>query len=252
MATSLFWYTAMALEVLLLVRAFQSRIIQHYKFFYCYLAVVLARDLFLLWVYCVVPRVYSPAYWGTELVNIFLGCGLVWEVYKIAFARYPGASRVARDALIFVFIFAVSRILVEATGNPNWTIGRSTLETELSLRIVQLVLLIGLVILFTYYEIPLGPNLQGIIYGYGFFLIVNVASLRLRDYLGSAFQHAWQTIQPACYILVLLTWCFTLWLYSPLPDQGSEASLEADYRFVVARTREKLRSTRERLKDIVP
>lgn len=251
MTTSLLWFTAMALEVLILVRALQGKLAQHYKFFYGYLAVVLMRDLFLLWVYYVVPRAYPPVYWGTELVNIFVGCGLVWEVYKVAFARYPGASHVARDALILVFIFAITRILVEASGNPNWTIGRSTLETELSLRGVQLALLIGLIILFAYYEIPLGRNLKGIIYGYGLFLAVSIVNLTLRNDLGSGFQHAWQTIQPACYILVLLTWCFTLWMYSPVPDQEREPPLEADYRFVVMRTREKLRSTRERLKDIV-
>ncbi|HLV96268.1 MAG TPA: hypothetical protein VKS44_13840 [Candidatus Acidoferrales bacterium] len=253
MTATLLCFTAVALEMVLLGRAVRGKLLKRYKFFYCYLAVVLVGDLFLLCIYHLYPRIYAPAYWGTELIGVLVGCGLVWEVYKIAFARYPGASHVARDTLILVFIFAISRVLVEASGNPNWTIGRSTLETELSLRTVQTALLAGLVILFAYYEIPLGRNLKGIIYGYGLFLVTSIANLTLRNDLGSSFQHIWETIQPACYILVLFGWCLTLWSYSPVPDQESEPRLEADYRALVARTRAKLRSTRARLlKDIRP
>jgi len=77
---------------------------------------------------------------------------------------------------------------VKAWNSPNWIPGKTTLETERDLRIVQVTLLIGLVALFAYYAVPLGRNLKGIIYGYGLFIATNVLHLTLRDSLGDSFE----------------------------------------------------------------
>lgn len=251
MASTILWLGVIALECVPLLRAAEAKFIKCYKLFYLYLAVVLARDLCLLGVYFFWPRFYGYAYWGSEPVSVLMGCGLVWEVYRIAFARYPGASRVARSVLLFLFIIAITRILVQVWNSPTWTPGRTTLEAELNLRAVQTVLLAGLVALFAYYAIPLGRNLKGIIYGYGFFLATRLVNLTLRDYLGDSFQHLWQYIQPACYALVLLVWCGTLWSYAPVPDPELEPGLESDYQALIKATRAKFRSAYTRiLKDI--
>ena len=150
----------------------------------------------------------------------------------------------ARNVLAFLFILAFTRIFVKAWNSPNWIPGRTTLETERDLRIVQLALLIGLVGLFASYAIPLGRNLKGIIYGYGLFTATSVAHLTLRDYLGDGFQRAWQYIQPICYLVVLVVWCLTLWSYAPIPQPTNEPRLEADYESLVAATKRKVRSAR--------
>src|SRR5260370_38957290 len=102
----------------------------------------------------------------------------------------------AGSVLACLFILGITRIFVKAWNSPNWIPGRTTLETERDLRIVQLALLIGLVSLFASYAIPLGRNLKGIIYGYGLFIATSVAHLTLRDYLGDSFQLACQYFMP--------------------------------------------------------
>lgn len=244
MASNLLWLTAIALEIVPLVRGAQGNFVKHFKLFYSYLGLVLARDLFLVAVYFSRPKFYGYAYWGTEPLNVLAGCALVWEVYGIALARYPGASRVARNLLLFLFIFAFSRILVQMWNGRSWIPGRTTLETELDLRIVQAAMLTGLIALLAYYDIPLGRNLKGIVYGYFFFLVTRLLNLSLRDYLGDSFQRVWQYAPAASYVVVLLFWCWSLWSFTPAPAPKPEPSLELDYETLKRATQKALRSAR--------
>lgn len=244
MLSSLVWVTGLVLESVLLVRALLGNFLKHYSLFYLYLSSVLLPSASLFAIYHLRPNFYSPAYWFTEFLNVVLGCALVWEVYKIALARYPGTARMARNVLAFLFILASTRIFVKAWNSPTWIPGKTLFEIERDLRIVQLALLAGLVVVFKCYAIPLGRNLKGVTYGYALFLGTSVINLTLRDDLGYRFQHFWKYMQPVCYLLVLGVWCLTLWSYGPIPEPTTEPQLEADYQSLLASTKKTVRSAR--------
>jgi hypothetical protein len=246
-ASIVIWLVAIVLESAPVVRGVRGHFIKHYKFFYCYLCFILFRDLYLFGIYYLAPKVYTWSYWSTELVGVLLGCGLVWETYKLALAAYKGAARIAAKVLPVIFIFVITRVLIKAWDSPNWIPGRTPLETELDLRIVQAALLLGLLTLFAYYAIPLGRNLKGIIYGYGLFLATSVAGLLLTDSLDDPFQRLWHYLEPASYTVVLFVWCWCLWSYVPVPQPEHEPGLENDYEALVAETRNKLRWARVHL-----
>src|SRR5437660_3746207 len=229
MLSSLFWVTGLVLESILLVRALLGNSLKYYSLFYLYLISVLLPSACLFAIYHLWPNFYAPAYWFTQFLNILLGCALVWQVYKVALAQYPGAARMARNVLAFLFIFASTRIFVKAWNRPTWIPHMTGYEIERDLRIVQVALLAGLVVLFVCYAIPLGRNLKGIIYGYSLFLVTSVVNLTLRYDLGDSFQRSWAYIQPFCYLFVLLVWCVALWSYAPIPEPANEPQLEADY-----------------------
>ncbi len=247
MFSTILWVTALGLESVLLLRAFQGNFLKHYRFFYLYLSWVLISDLSLIPFYYLWPKIYGYAYWGSQYFSLIVGCGVVWQAYKLALDRYPGAARMARNLLLFIFIVAITRIFVKALSSPNWIPGKTTLETERDLRIVQVALLIGLAALFASYAISLGRNLKGIIYGYGLFVATSVVHLTLRDHLGDSFERSWEYIQPLCYLLVLLAWCTTLWSYAPVPEPTTDPRLEADYESLVAATTRKVHSARSHL-----
>jgi len=244
MLSLILWLTALALQSALLLRAFQKHLLKPYRFFYFYLGWAFISSLLLLPFYYLWPKTYGYAYWGTEYFSLLVGCGVVWEAYKVGLARYPGTARMARNVLPFLFILTITRVFVKAWNSPNWIPAKTTLETELDLRIVQLALLAGLVVLFASYAIPLGRNLKGIVYGYGLFVLTSVVHLALREYLGDGFERPWQYIQPACYLVVLLMWCATLWSYAPIPQPPAEPRLEGDYQSLLASTKRKVRSAR--------
>ncbi len=244
MLSTILWLTALFLESVLLLRGFLGNFLKQYRFFYLYLGCVFIRDMSLMPVYYLWPKFYGYAYWYSQFFHVVVGCGVVWEAYKLALSRYPGAVRMARNVLSFIFILSISRILVKAWNSPHWIPGRTTLEQERDLRIVQLALLLGLVALFAYYAIPLGRNLKGIIYGFSLFLGTSIIHLTLRDYLGDSFQHLWQYIQPVAYLLVLTIWCAALWSYATVPEPEIEPHLEVDYQALVRATRKHLSSAR--------
>jgi hypothetical protein len=236
------WLMALAFESLVLVRAVLGNVLKHYPFFYLYLSCVLVRDASLMAVYYLWPRIYGYAYWYSEFLNVVLGCGVVWEVYKVALLRYPGAARMARNVLLFLFVFATSRIFVKAWSSPNWIPGRTSLETERDLRIVQMALLLGLVALFAYYAIPLRRDLKGIIYGFSAFVATTVIHLTFGNSLGDSLRYFWPYIQPMVYIFVLLIWCWTLWSYDAAPELETDPRLEVVYQSLAAATRRQLRA----------
>jgi hypothetical protein len=242
MFSTTLWLTALALESVLLLRAFQGNFLKRYPLFYLYLGYVLVSDISLMPFYYLWPKLYGYAYWYSEFLSVVLGCGVVWEVYKVALLRYPGAARMARNVLPFLFIFATSRIFVKAWNSPNWIPGSTTLETEWDLRIVQIALLTGLVALIAYYAIPLRRDLKGIIYGFSVLVGTSVIHLSLRGHLGDRFQIIWQYIQPMSYILVLLIWCARLWSSATAPEPETETRLELDYHSLAFATKRQLRA----------
>ena len=244
MFSTTLWVIGPVLESLLLLRAFWGNFLKQYRFFYLYLGCVLIRDVSLIPIYYLWPNFYPYAYWYSQFLHVAIGCGVVWEVYKVALTRYPGAARMARNVLPVIFILSISRILVKVWNSPKWIPGRTSLVAERDLRVVQIALLIGLAALFAYYAIPLGRNLKGIIYGFSVFVGTSVIHLTLRDYLGDSFQHIWQYIQPMSYIGVLVVWCVGLWSYATVPEVEIEPRLEGDYQSLVGATRKQLSSAR--------
>lgn len=242
MLSSVLWVLGPILESLIVIRAIRGKFLKEYKLFYFYIVWVLVRDLSLFAVYHTWSSGYPYVYWSSQFFSVLVGCGVVWEIYRVALANFPGAARMARSVLLFLFVITMSRIVVYAANSAKWIPGRTTLETEREFRIVQSVVLVGLIALLAYYAIPTGRNLKGMILGYGVFLATSLVQLTLRDFLGDTFQYWWQYIQPSTYILVLLIWSRTLWTFAPVQDPGPESRIEVDYQSLAYETKKQLRA----------
>ncbi|HET9378707.1 MAG TPA: hypothetical protein VFO40_27295 [Chthoniobacterales bacterium] len=234
------WLVGPILESALLLRALQTGSLRRYKCFYLYVTWVLVRDLSLFPIYRFRADYYVSVYWYSQFVSVLLGCGIVWEVYKLTLSRYPGMARMARNVLAFVFILSASRIFANAWNDTNWMPVKTAFDAERDLRVVQITVLLGLIVLLAYYAVPTGRNLRGIILGYAAFLATSVSHLSLRTSLGHAFPEFWQYLQPAAYISVLLVWCGSLWHWAPVPESDAPTGLEEDYQSLLAATRRRL------------
>lgn len=242
MLSAVLWVLGPVLESLLVIRAVKGNFLKEYKLFYFYIVWVLLRDLSLFAVYHTWAKGYAYAYWYSQFFSVLVGCGVVWEIYRVALANYSGAARMARSVLLFLFVITMSRIAVYAANRGKWLPGQTSLETEREFRIVQSVVLIGLFALLAYYAIPIGRNLKGIMVGYGIFLGTSLIQLTLRDFIGDTFQYWWQYIQPSTYIVVLFIWCYTLWTFAPVQDLSPEVRIEADYESLAFETRKQLKA----------
>jgi len=245
MLSQAIWWSSIALETVLLVRGFRGKLASRYPFFYSYLAFVLFEDLSSLVVYRWRPGLYSSSYWATEFLGVVIGCGVVLEIYRIGLLRYPGAARMARNTLMFVFVMASTKALVAAAYVPQGWLDVNTLQVEGTLRSVQAAFLVALVALFLFYSIPFRRNLRGILLGYGLFVGERVIALVFVPEQGKDF---WFYAYSASYLAALGIWLTHLWSYSAVPgEEPSSRQLEIDYQRLASATLRRLQAARGQL-----
>src|SRR5262249_45615568 len=152
MLSQLIWWSSILLEVLVLVRGLQTKLALRYPLFYGYVAFVLFfEDLASYLIGHFIPGLYHYSYWVTEFVGLIIGCGVVFEIYRMGLQRFPGTARMARNALALVFALAVAKGILSASSHSQWWLAADTMSVERILRIVQAVAVLALAVAFLLY-----------------------------------------------------------------------------------------------------
>ena len=245
------WCSGIALEFLLLVRGLQGKLFGRYPVFYAYVFFVWMQSLLRFSIYHTRPQLYVPVYWITEYSGVLIGCGVVFEIFRVGLAAYPGTARMARNLLAFMFVMALTKGLVETWNDPHWWSITTTIEFERALRTVQSLAIIALVVLSMFYSIPFGRNLRGILLGYGLFVAISVIQLTFVTNSGSRFYSFWTHVNPGSYFVVLGLWVVHLWSYAPNPEPKRAVRLEEQYQRIAATTSRRLREGRGYLAKVV-
>ena len=239
------WWSSIALEILLLVRGLLARVASRYPAFYFYVSFVLLQDLLSFLVYrWYPPQIYRSVYWTTEFLGVLIGCGIVFEIYRVGLAAYPGAARMARNVLAIVFSTALAKGLADAANDPRWWLEATARDVEIVLRTVQAISLIALVALFLFYSIPFGKNLRGILVGYGLFVSASVVSMNFAPVGVRTFSDFWVYLFPASYLITLSVWTAHLWSYRAIPVPKETVRIEQEYQRLAAATHRRLQEAR--------
>jgi hypothetical protein len=246
MLNQIIWWGSITLEVALLARGLRARLVFRYPTFYCYIAFVLLQDLSRFLAYQRDFRTYQYTYWATEFMCVLIGCGIIFEVYRVALQSFPGTAHMARNLLALVFALTLAKAIANSWGDPKWWLGVNALEAERDLRVVEALAIFGLVSLFLFYAIPFGRNLRGILIGYGLFIAVRIISLPFAPAHGQ--RDFWAYLYSASYLLALGVWLVLLWSYRESPVlKSAGAQLENDYQRLAAATRSRLQAARGQL-----
>ncbi len=245
------WWGCIILETVLLLLGFRGKLLARYPVFYAYILFVLVQSLLRFSIYRSRHELYSPVYWITEGLGVLIGCGVVFEVYRVGLAAYPGTARMARNLLAFVFVMAVTKAIVGTWNDPHWWMVATTVDLEHALRVVQALAIVALVVLFLFYSIPFGRNLRGVLLGYGLFIGESVVWLSLFSAGGEKFHEFWSNVHPASYLVVLAVWATHLWSYAPNPEPKKAVRLEEQYQRIAATTSRRLRQGRGYLAKVV-
>src|SRR5258708_17139293 len=138
MLGQLIWWSSIALEMVLLARGLQNRLAFRLPVFYSYIAFVIFQDLVRLSTFQWKYDLYKPVYWSTEFLGLAVGSLVVFEIYKVSLAAYPGAARMARNALAVVFLIALVKGVLEVAGTAaGWQASSAGPEMEGGLPGVQ-------------------------------------------------------------------------------------------------------------------
>ena len=232
------------LEVLILLRAWRGGFLARYPYFFSYVVCVLVIDCASNPIYRTSLGTYAIWYWSTQLLSLIVGYGIILEISNHALEDYPGAERCSRYLVISLFAIIFVFVAIQALVSTHWSPAASNAELESDLRLVQALLIVGILFVISYFRIPLGKNLKAILLGYGLFLGTSVMVLALQTYAGKSFQAAWAVSQPSFYIAVLAIWTVGMWSYHPNPTPAIPSSLDSDYGVLAAKTRDMLEAVR--------
>src|SRR5579864_2022012 len=245
MLSTFIWASSPVLEALLLLRGWKCGLLRRYPIFYAYISFVLLQGLPRFVAYRKGEDAYNYTYWTTEYLGVAIGCVVVYEIYRIALQSYPGAARIARNFLMFVFAMAFAKGLASAPDFHQWLAEATALDVERIVRTVQGLAIIALVTLFLAYSIPFGKNLRGILLAYSLFIGWRIICLTFVSAQGRDF---WFYAYSAAYVVVLSLWLAHLWSYHPVPAAETRGHLERDYHLVAAATRRRFREAAEVLR----
>jgi hypothetical protein len=239
MLTLTIWCCGVALEALLLYRGVRSKLISRYPNFYIYALALFLSDALLYAVYRFKPAAFDRWNWYAGFLVLFLGCGIILEVFRHVLSPYPGADRFARIAATVVF----GAIFGFAILYPIWQPAPSAaqalyLVVQRDFLFVQAILLIVLLQVISYYRIATGKNLKGMIFGYGLCVGATLMFLAVRAHVGARFQSTWSWLQQISYFVALAIWVVALWSHHGNPAPNSGIGPDADYDELAARTRD--------------
>jgi hypothetical protein len=232
------WWCGILLEALLLFRGFRAKLFSRYPNFYIYILSLFLSDGLLYVAYVSKIDSYEKWAWYSGFLVLFLGCGILLEIFRHVLSLYAGVEKFARVGgfaiLGAIFCFAILYPILMASGPAAHAL---FVRTQRDFLTVQAILLFGLLQLISYYGISMGRNLKGMIFGYGQCVGTTLVTLALQAFVGTRFEATWILVQQVSYLAALAIWVVALWSYCADPVPQSTIGAEADYEALAANTR---------------
>jgi len=251
MVANFIWSTAIALEVVILLRSGLTGLLKKYPLFFTYIGCVLLKEIIGLLTNALAPKLYEPLYWPADLATILASYAVMVEIFRWSTRHKPGIRRLTQRALLTVFALTVAYAASNFVHGKFSSPSRAVAALGRDLRYVEAGILLLMLWLFARYRISLGRNLRGLLIGYSFWVGVNVVNLAVWFMPGNEFSILLRALLPATYVFTLGIWCVTLWSAYPEPVQPAETKIERDYELLAARTQGVLARTSTRLLRII-
>ena len=229
----------------ILLRGLGEKLLTRYSFFYTYVFSTFMAGSLVLVLWRVALASYQRSYWILQFATLLIGCGIMLEIFRHVLSPYRGAEKFAMAVGVFIFgaVFCFAIVYRLIVPSP----GKTLFELERNVRTVQAILLFGILAVVSYYRVPLGKNIKGMITGYGLYIVTSLSTLAIRAYAGPVFNNTWNVIQPLSFDASLTIWLIALWSYQPNPAPDPAVPLEEDYEMLARRTRRALASMRSHL-----
>src|ERR1700722_6979987 len=232
MSELIIWCVSISLESLVLFRSIRSRLTLKYPFFYASIIGTLILNALLLYFYLRQPDLYRTWYWPSEFLTLVLACAIILEIFRHVLSPYPGAERLARITGIVAFAVILCSSGVYPLLAKLGTVSGTLTDLERNLRSVQAVFLVAILALISYYRIPIGRNMKGMMGGYGLSIGTSLIGWAAYSRAGAEFRGP------------LGIWAVALWSYAPNPAEASGTRLDRDYERLVHGTRTALGTLR--------
>lgn len=245
LSTVISYSVSVVLEATILFRCVQTRIFREYPFFWAYLCCVFLGDVVMLPASkLLTTEAFRSAYWTREFVCVLAGYAVLMEIVEKAFAYFDGPKKLGRNAAMLTLAAVVGVTSFEAMAEHVFYTVRTTIQVEANLRGAELILLSIVIAVTSYYSIPVGRNLKGIIVGYGICTVAVALNEAFRSFAGPSFQATFAAIWSYSYVVSLVIWGVMLWTYEANPEPVGWSQMAGDYEALAIRTKTTLAGMR--------
>lgn len=180
------WLTGLVLLAFLAVTLISRRTWSKFPLFTAYVLVELVEGV-VMYILLRYPVAYSYTYWAFELLGMFLGLGVTYEIFKNLFMSYTALRRLATNVfqVAVVALILVGCIVMythsPVAGNPFIA---ALVVVEEGLRIVEIGLLVSLFLFSGAFGLHWRQHIFGMALGLAVFVTVELAAIALRARLG--------------------------------------------------------------------
>ena len=232
-------WSSEGLLALLLVSALRGRYLSKYPLFYVYLAgwffAGLVRFFFFTF-HLGHPNEYSLVYWYTQFLLVAGGYGVLWQIYAHTLDPFPGTAKMARVLVGTFFVTIVTQLFFKILTGHAEGLSESVLRLDRNLHSIQAGLIVMLISLVWYYDIPLGRNVRGLLLGHGLLITTRLITLALQSIFEMSLYAWWYYSEQICILASLVVWSIALRSYEPNPIPEHQIRLEQDYELLAHRT----------------
>jgi len=155
------------------------------------------------------PVAYMYTHWTFELLTMFLGLGVVYEIFQHLFAAYGSLKRLATtlfQAAVVVLVLAGCVVMYTHSPVAGNRFVAGFVVVEQGIRIVELGLLVCLFILSSAFGLHWRQSIFGIGLGLTIFVAAQLAGITLRAYSGPGAVRIMDLSRVLSFNLSLLVW----------------------------------------------
>lgn len=205
------WFAALLLQAILAGVLLSKKMWRKFPVFVCYsvASFLLTGLLYLLYVLSFSRITYSRVYWLSEALGLFLGLGVVWEIFRHLLDPYPALRRLAaqifRGAVVFLILLGCVVIYAQPFGDPN-RVRTALFVTEEAVRILEVGLLLFLFLFASVFGLHWRQYVFGIALGLGIFVTVELVAVTMRVQFGPAAVSIFRIVRTVSFNSSLFIW----------------------------------------------
>lgn len=219
------------LELTLLVRAVQGRLLREFPLFYSFAAYMLLSWIPVTGMYLCASPYYARAFWFRFLLSTLVEFAVLVEISDHIFEPYPAIRRLGRFLTLGICTTFFLVYVLPSFWEPR-SASLMMLDFVKRTSLTKAVTILTLLTAAYYYRLPLGKNISGVALGFSAYLGISIINFASAEKYGPAlYARTLSIVWPLSYALALLIWTITLWRYEPvitrshaLSERGEEIS----------------------------
>jgi len=241
------------LQVALLFFVIFRKAYRHLAFLAAYIFVLIPRDVIWQWIG------HSPHlhdrwafyfYYISNGILYSLRLLLIVEIARRALREYPAVCHFSWRILTFIGI-AFAAWGAHAAIQNLYSTQQFTLTIERFYSITQAVLLLLVLSIGLYYQIPVSHFFRLILAGICIYSAVQVVNTELGRYIPKPALSTFDFIDRYSFTAMLVVWVWALWKWSPAPHRPPELMPQTAYDDLSPRVHNRLRELNDRLDSLI-